>query len=670
MPRALVLGNSSLLVCLDQYGFVRDMYFPYVGLENHVSGHKHRIGIRVNGIFSWIDDGQWQITIGYKPETMVGYLVCKHTSLPLSIVMEDIVYNETNVFLRQVDVYNHGEEPFEAQVFFHQIFWISENKKRNTAFYDPTHNLIVHYKGRRVFLVNAVTETGATIDDFSVGAYMDEGKEGTFRDAEDGELGRNAVEHGSVDSVIRTTMTVQPKSKTRMYYWIAAGKSLDEVYELNTMVATKKAEGMITSTEEYWHAWITKRDYGLQILEETQKSLFDTSLFVLRSHVDKHGAIIASADSAMIEYGKDDYSYMWPRDAAFIVSILDKAGFTEATKPFFEFCHHVLHPDGYLHHRYRSDESLGSTWHSTTSQGEWLKDKILQLPIQEDESASVLVALWKHYEVTKDLEFIEELYKPFIEKIANFLVNFRHTETGLPLPSYDLWEERMGVSTYTCCSVYGGLMAAAKFSELLGKRNHMRTFKQAAKDIKEAALVHLYSSKLESFVRDVSLVGGQVIQNETIDSSSLFGLWYFDFLPQDHPLFKNTLKQVENRLKNPGETGGFIRYEKDNYFRSTDIPNPWFITTLWEAQRRLRNSAPSDEDFAYVKETLAWVVKYMYPSGVLAEQLNPHTGESFSATPLAWSHAVYVETVLEYTTKLAEKNAVGKDPALHPPTEL
>src|SRR6188472_2696842 len=118
----------------------------------------------------------------------------------------------------------------------------------------------------------------------------------------------------------------------------------------------------------------------------------------------------------MMVYGKDDYSYMWPRDAAFIASILDMAGFTEVTKSFYRFCQHVLHPDGYLHHRYRTDESLGSTWHSTTSQTEWLKNKILQLPIQEDETASVLVSLHKHYEVTKDLEFIEELYKPFIEK--------------------------------------------------------------------------------------------------------------------------------------------------------------------------------------------------------------------------------------------------------------
>ena len=73
MSRALVFGNGRFLVTLDQHGFVRDMHYPYVGLENHVSGNKHRIGVMVGEDYSWVDDGSWQINLGYKPETMVGY---------------------------------------------------------------------------------------------------------------------------------------------------------------------------------------------------------------------------------------------------------------------------------------------------------------------------------------------------------------------------------------------------------------------------------------------------------------------------------------------------------------------------------------------------------------------------------------------------------------------
>jgi GH15 family glucan-1,4-alpha-glucosidase len=387
--------------------------------------------------------------------------------------------------------------------------------------------------------------------------------------------------------------------------------------------------------------------------------MFDTSLFIMRAHTDNDGAIIASADSEMIEFGKDDYAYMWPRDAAYIVSILDQAGFTEVTKPFFKFCNDVLHPDGYLHHRYNSDQSLGSTWHSNLAQDEWLKDRILQLPIQEDETAGVLHSLWVHYQQSKDLEFIEELYKPFIEKAANFLVSFRNQDTGLPMPSYDLWEEKIGVSTYTCAATYGGLMAAARFSELLGKRNHMREYRDAALEIKTAACKHLYNERLRSFIRIATVKDGQVIHDETVDASSLFGLWYFEMLGEDDPLFQNTVAAVEQRLTNPTQVWGTIRYENDNYFKDTDKSNPWFITTLWEAQRRLRRPASNEEDLAYARKVFDWVLEHQYSSGVLGEQLNPYTGESRSATPLVWSHAVFVETTLHYINAMTKQGHVA-----------
>lgn len=658
MPRALTLGNGTFLVCLDTHGFVRDMYYPYVGLENHVAGHKHRIGFMINGQYTWLDDGTWQISIGYKPETMVGYLVCKNEALKVTVVMEDIVYNETDIFIRQVDIYNHSDQRMDIRLFFHQVFHISESKKRNTAFYDPTHNAVVHYKGRRVFIVNGRTTMGGAIDDYTVGAFQFDGKEGSFRDAEDGHLGKNAVEHGSVDSVIRFSAICEPREKARIFYWICAGHSLENAYALNDIVMQKTPAAMLHSTEAFWHSWLKTNAMDTSALTKEQKKLFDTSLFILRCHTDNKGSIIASADSAMIEYGKDDYSYMWPRDAAFIVSTLVQAGYDEVTKPFFLFCKDVLHPDGYLHHRFRPDKSLGSTWHATTSQNEWLKDKILQLPIQEDETASVLFALWKHYEVSKDLEFIELLYKPMIEKMAEFLVSFRDKETGLPLPSYDLWEEKIGISTYTCAAVYAGLNAAAQFCELLDKRDRMRKYKQAAQEIKDAAIKHLFSQELDSFVRIAYQHGPEVVHEKVVDASSLFGLWYFGMMEQSHPLFQKTLAQVRARLRNPADIGGYIRYEHDAYFKDTDISNPWIITTLWEALRKLYKDEVDDHDFAYVEKVFDWVVQYRYNSGVLAEQLNPYTGTSRSATPLVWSHAVYIETVLRY---LEKKNKVGQN---------
>ena len=40
MARSMVLGNGNTMVCLDQFGQVRDFYFPYVGQDNHIGSNQ------------------------------------------------------------------------------------------------------------------------------------------------------------------------------------------------------------------------------------------------------------------------------------------------------------------------------------------------------------------------------------------------------------------------------------------------------------------------------------------------------------------------------------------------------------------------------------------------------------------------------------------------------
>ena len=95
------------------------------------------------------------------------------------------------------------------------------------------------------------------------------------------------------------------------------------------------------------------------------------------------------------------------------------------------------------------------------------------------------------------------------------------------------------------------------------------------------------------------------------------------------------------------------RYVNDNYYRTGPFApsNPWFVTTLWRAQYYI-TKAQNEEDLKIVKDCFAWVCRYALPSGVLSEQLNPFTGDQLSAAPLTWSHAEFVNTVIDYLEKL------------------
>ena len=134
------------------------------------------------------------------------------------------------------------------------------------------------------------------------------------------------------------------------------------------------------------------------------------------------------------------------------------SGFFDVSKRFYGFASDVLTDEGYVLHKYQPDHSLGSSWHP------WVKEGKRQLAIQEDETAILLIGLWEHYIRAKDLEFIESIYNNFIKKTADFLIRYRDIHTSLPLPSYDLWEEHYGVSSFTSAVVYGGLVAALNFA--------------------------------------------------------------------------------------------------------------------------------------------------------------------------------------------------------------
>jgi len=63
MPRDIPVSNGKLLVCFDSAYRIRDLYFPHVGQENHLSGNESLFGIWVNEQFSWIHD-DWKKNSG------------------------------------------------------------------------------------------------------------------------------------------------------------------------------------------------------------------------------------------------------------------------------------------------------------------------------------------------------------------------------------------------------------------------------------------------------------------------------------------------------------------------------------------------------------------------------------------------------------------------------
>jgi len=648
MSKSLVLGNGSMLLCYDDRAQVRDLYYPYVGLENHVGrGTMHRIGVFADGRMAWLADPSWVIEINYEKETLAGDIIAHNQSLGIELHFADVVYNEKNILIRKVDIKNLRDDSREIILFFNQEFQIAETNYAATVYYDPKLKAIIHYRGRRVFLVGGEIEH-KQFDDYTVGIFNADGKQGTWIDAEDGVLSKNPIEHGSVDSTIAFHAQVSGRGTMQCVYWLIAAETIDKAGVLQEYIRVKTPDHLMKTTKDFWRAWVNKRNFTFYGLSESLVTLFKKSLFIIRTHADKHGSIIASGDWDMFQYGKDTYAYMWPRDGALIALSMDRAGYFDTATRFFSFCNDVISREGYLFHKYRSDKSLGSSWHP------WFKDGKPQYAIQEDESALVLFTLWEHYRITKDLEFIEDIYNSFIKHTAEFLLRFREKHSGLPAASYDLWEEKFGISTFTASSVYGALQAAASFAELLGKHDDAREYADAAQVIQKAIMKHLWSEEDQCFYKLINIKDGSVTHDRTIDSSSVYGVFRFGVLPPDDEHLVKAFKTAREKLS-VKDGFGIARYTGDMYHRTTEgaAGNPWFICSLWFLQYDIAR-AKSESELGHIIQGFEWTAAHAMKSGVLSEQIHPYTGAQLSVAPLTWSHAEYVHTVIQYLEKLEE----------------
>lgn len=641
-----------MLVGLDDRGWLQDLYYPHIGSENHVGeDRQHRIGVFVDGVMYWLSDEAFSVTAETRSDTLATRIVAENKAAGVTLEISGVVYNEKPIFVRKIKVKNTWDVVRDITLYLCQEFEISQSRQASTAYFDPANECLIHYRARRVFLINAIDEDGS-FSQYTTGVCGIEGKEGSWKDAEDGELQGNTIEHGPADSCMGLKRTYAAKQERTSYFWIIASKSIQQAVKLNRYVHDKSPDHILETTKDYWQAWLKRKPFHFHDLSDEIISLFKRSLLVIRSHADDEGGILASSDSDMLQRGKDSYGYVWPRDGAYIVRALDRVGAWNVSERFFEFIHRALTEEGYLMHKYGPDGSLGSSWHP------WFHEGAYQLPIQEDETSTILHQLWNHYQHSKDIEFVENLYNPLIQNAADFLMTYRHDETNLPKRSYDLWEERIGVHTYTAASVYGGLIAAGKFARLLGKEVEAQRFEAVAEEVKQAIMKYLYDKDAGYFVSSGEVMDGEFVQDTRVDFSATIGIWYFRVLPPDDRRIADSMAYTQEALGVP-EVGGFARHENDAYYRSEENKsssapgNPWFVTTLWYAQYVIER-AKGPDDLKEVVRILEWVEENTTSAGVLSEQLDLRTGENLSATPLVWSHAEFVTTVSMYLEKLQD----------------
>ncbi|MBX3357785.1 MAG: glycoside hydrolase family 15 protein [Phycisphaeraceae bacterium] len=646
MPRDIPVGNGDLLITFDHLYRVRDLYYPMVGRFNHTGGHVQRFGVWVDGQFAWVEDESWHRELRYRTDTLVTEVRLTSPRLGLELICNDAVDCQDPVYIRRVTVRDLEGRPRNVRLFFHIDLSIRETPLGDTANYDPETHGVVMYKDDSYFLINGCDSHRPRIDHWSIGTKRMGGAEGTWRDAEDGLLGRNAISQGSVDATVGFNVQVAAGASGTAHFWLICGDSYDMVRRLHRATWERGPDRILQRTDAYWRLWATKHPLELGVLPESLRDLFVRSQLITRTQIDNRGAIIAANDSDVAHYAGDHYSYCWPRDGALIANALILTGHPEISRSFFRYCARTIHRNGYFLHKYSPAGHLASSWHP------WMIDGNPVLPVQQDETALVLWALRKHFEAFREADFVRPLYQALVAQPAQWMLEYRDYN-GLPKPSWDLWEERRGVHTFTVAATIGALTAASRFAAEFGEDDRAHSWLDAANRMRAALLKHLWNPESKQFARmAVPLEDGTYQLDMTRDSAN-YAIWAFGALPVHDERVGAEMTSIRERLWARTPIGGCARYERDYYHQvereNTDaVPgNPWVICTLWQAQYLIARATTLDE-LREALPILEWAVKRTKPSGVLAEQYHPYNGVPMSVSPLTWSQATLVTAVVEY----------------------
>ena len=110
-------------------------------------------------------------------------------------------------------------------------------------------------------------------------------------------------------------------------------------------------------------------------------------------------------------------------------------------------------------------------------------------------------------------------------------------------------------------------------------------------------------------------------------------------------MIQNTAKKVEETILDSSPGGGVIRYNNDNYFltKRQYLGNPWIVSTLWLSQYYLAIGNKSK-----ALKLIDWSLQRSESTGVLSEQFDPEDLSPLSVSPLVWSHAELVNSILDF----------------------
>ena len=639
-----IIGNKNMLATFTGKGELQRLYFPSKDNKQYINFFHTGVKINQSDLIYLHEDINNVYKQYYDTDTNVLNTEVTNTYFNLKVVATDYILLKENVMVKRYTFLNEAQIDLDIQFYIHSELLSDQNNFVGCKVID---NGMIQYA--HDFSVSTFAK-GYKIIKHQINGSKEKIKTGDIYD-------KDYIGMSKDTSICFDIGTIKPQEKKVLDICVLVDENKnisameDEIDRITKIDLNKE----YVNTKTYWRKYV-KTHNGLN-LKEAQNSYEDRIyeiykrsilLFPLLTNLET-GGIIASPeiDENFTKCGR--YAYCWPRDAVFMTKAMDIVKMEKETEKFYKtFCKKTQSKNGMWEQRFFTDGKLAPCW-----------------GYQIDETASVVYGVYEHYKFTKsekflkdnlsmcekaidflkkyvkdwlDIEGIEERDKDVVKQEIEEDTKKRTGKMHKYHISYDIWEMCEGIHLYSLASIYAAFESILGIYRVLGTnvsgfennrlkeekiQKNEREIERIQLGIKNYINENMYDEIKKSYVRNP--------EDKKMDISILGAVTPFNVFKPKETKVKNTVESINLHLRT--YTGGYQRFEQDNYMNG----NPWPIANLWMTLYYLESGEKKK-----AKEVFDFVVKTAGKHYLLGEQVNNETLKPNWVIGLGWSHAMFL----------------------------
>ena len=612
-----IIGNKEITASFTKKGELIRLFYPNTDYRQFIDFFHTGIKVNDSSMIYLHDDINNTYKQYYTENTNILNTEILNTYFELKILQTDFVCSDKNVLIKRYKMKNKNNIDLQINFLIHSGLITNENNQVSGYF---KNNTLFQYMHDYTFAIYS----NKTINNSQINNNATNIEEGIIGD-------KDYIGMSNDSSISFDLGVLKPNEEIEFCIYVninhgAEIKTTEAKIEEIKKIDYKKE---LDKTKRYWEKYVKDHDTiklpnsNTKYMEKIEKRYKRTILLypLLTNHLTGGISAAIEIDEERTKCGR--YSYCWPRDGIFITNALDILGMEKETEKFYKtFCKTTQSKNGMWEQRFYTDGTLAPCW-----------------GYQIDETASVVYGVYNHYEHTNNLKFLKDTLKmcenatKYLKKYTQDLLEGKEEE----YKSYDLWEENEGIHTYSLAAIFSSFEVMIKIYEKVKpefKENRLKIekiekeliiLKEYLVKIKDYILKNLYDNNKKSFIRN---------KDGKIDISLLGLVTPFKvFAPKEKKIL-NTIEKMDLSIRT--YTGGYLRYEGDNYVGG----NPWIISSLWMANYYIEAGNKKK-----ARECFEFVVKTATEHGFLAEQIDNSTMQAKWVIGLGWSHAMFIDVL-------------------------